>query len=105
MAPPGRPNPDHHYLYFRASQKEPFGILYFTPSPVNVLEFGAQSYIVAPRGYTQWVRNVATNGEAALLKGRRRQRVRLRPVSDAAKPEILKVYSRSRRSTRFSRLR
>lgn len=40
----------------------------------------------------QWVRNVSTNGEAALLKGRRRQRVRLRPVSDAAKPEILKAY-------------
>src|SRR3989337_700714 len=30
--PYGRPNPARHYLYFRASQKEPFDILYFTPA-------------------------------------------------------------------------
>lgn len=30
--PVGRPNPMRHYLYLRASQKEPFDILYFTPS-------------------------------------------------------------------------
>jgi len=30
--PVGRPNPMRNYLYLRASQKEPFDILYFTPS-------------------------------------------------------------------------
>ena len=33
----GRPNPMRDYLYFRASQKEPFDILYFTPALTSMI--------------------------------------------------------------------
>ena len=37
--PVGRPNPMRNYLYLRASQKEPFDILYFTPSATVIANF------------------------------------------------------------------
>ena len=40
-------------------------------TPVNPLEFDGDRYIVAPRGETQWVRNLRARGEARLRKGRR----------------------------------
>lgn len=61
-------------------------------TPVNVLEYGGKDYLVAPRGYTQWVRNVESSGEAALVKGAAREKVRLRSIADEEKPEILKAY-------------
>ena len=60
--------------------------------PVNVLEFNGKRWLVAGRGRTQWVRNAEVAGEVILRKGRRRQRVRVRPVSDSEKPEILSAY-------------
>lgn len=66
------------------------GQIYATP--VNVLQQGGKRYIVAPRGYTQWVRNVEANGEAALVKGSRHEPVQLRPIDEGSKPEILKAY-------------
>ena len=33
----GKPNPMRDYLYFRASQKEPFDILYFTPALTSII--------------------------------------------------------------------
>ena len=45
--PVGRPNPMRNYLYLRASQKEPFDILYFTPSATVIanLDDGSYSFI------------------------------------------------------------
>lgn len=45
--PVGRPNPMRNYLYLRASQKEPFAILYFTPSATVIanLDDGSYSFI------------------------------------------------------------
>lgn len=48
MASYGRPNPARHYLYLRASQKEPFDILYFTPALTTILNLDDRSYSVAP---------------------------------------------------------
>src|SRR4249919_1521362 len=42
-------------------------------TPVNVLSLGAGRYLVAPRGHTQWVRNLRAVGEGELLLGRRRE--------------------------------
>ncbi|HEX3425166.1 MAG TPA: nitroreductase/quinone reductase family protein [Acidimicrobiales bacterium] len=62
-------------------------------TPVNLLTLDGQEYLVAPRGETQWVRNVrADGGRLALLKGRRREeRVgRVLGVDDAV--PVLRAY-------------
>jgi len=61
-------------------------------TPVNVLPFEGARYLVAPRGHTQWVRNVRVAGEAALLLGRRREHIRFVEVADADKVPILRAY-------------
>jgi len=61
-------------------------------TPVNLIEFKDRKYLVAPRGYTQWVRNVEASGEVTLIRGARRERVKLRAIPDELKPEILKAY-------------
>jgi deazaflavin-dependent oxidoreductase (nitroreductase family) len=61
-------------------------------TPVNLLEIGNRRFLVAPRGSTQWVRNVEAAGELVLRKGRTRRRYRARPVAAADKPELLKAY-------------
>ena len=67
-------------------------------SPVNVLQFRGKSYLVAPRGRTQWVRNSEATGEIALKRGSTQRNYRLRPIPDAEKPEILKLYLDSYKS-------
>jgi hypothetical protein len=44
----GKPNPMRDYLYFRASQKEPFDILYFTPALTSIINLQDGSLIVIP---------------------------------------------------------
>src|ERR1700731_2721342 len=67
-------------------------------SPVNLLPFQGKSYLVAPRGRTQWVRNSEVTGEILLKRGSVERKYRLRPVPDADKPEILKLYLDSYKS-------
>ena len=40
-------------------------------TPVNLLTFEGERYLVAPRGDTQWVRNLRASGEGRLLVGSR----------------------------------
>jgi deazaflavin-dependent oxidoreductase (nitroreductase family) len=61
-------------------------------TPVDVLSRGGRLYLVAPRGYTEWVRNAEAGGEVTLRRGRRAAAYRVRPLSDAEKPAILKAY-------------
>jgi deazaflavin-dependent oxidoreductase (nitroreductase family) len=63
-------------------------------NPVNVLAFEDGRYLVAPRGHTQWVRNLRAAGEGQLLLGRRRERFTASEVSDAEKEPILRAYLR-----------
>jgi hypothetical protein len=44
----GRPNPMRQYLYFRASQKEPFDILYFTPALTSIVNLTDGSFNIIP---------------------------------------------------------
>ncbi len=63
--------------------------------PVNLLAYEGARYLVAPRGQTQWVRNLrAAGGEGALLLGRRAERFTAVEVPDADKERILREYLR-----------
>ena len=60
--------------------------------PVNLLTLDGKRYLVAPRGHTQWVRNVRVAGEAELRVGRRVERVRLVEVPASDRVPVLRVY-------------
>ena len=57
---------------------------------VNVLELDGATYLYAPRGDTQWVRNLRVAREGT-LSGRR---VTARDIDGAARPEIQDAYLR-----------
>ena len=78
----------YHYLLQVRGRKS--GKSYSTP--INLLELRGKHFLVAPRGRTQWVRNTEAAGEVTLKKGSTRQKYRLRPLTPAEKPEILKAY-------------
>jgi deazaflavin-dependent oxidoreductase (nitroreductase family) len=61
-------------------------------TPVNLLELDGQSYLVAPRGETQWVRNLRASGEGRLLLGRRAESFTAVEIADAEKLPILRAY-------------
>jgi len=61
-------------------------------TPINLLELNGVKYLVAPRGHTQWVRNAEAANEITLKRGSQRQIYKLRALSDAEKPPILKAY-------------
>jgi len=63
-------------------------------TPVNLLILDGQRYLVAPRGHTQWVRNLRAAGEGRLLVGRRSEKFRATEVSEDVRPPILRAYLR-----------
>jgi deazaflavin-dependent oxidoreductase (nitroreductase family) len=78
----------HNYLLQVRGRKS--GRVYSTP--VDVLSRDNKRYLVAPRGYTQWVRNAIASGTVSLKKGRQSEEFGIRILSDDEKPEILKSY-------------
>jgi deazaflavin-dependent oxidoreductase (nitroreductase family) len=63
-------------------------------TPVNLLAHADARYLVAPRGQTQWVRNLRAAGEGELVLGRRVERFRAVELDDADKPDLLRAYLR-----------
>jgi deazaflavin-dependent oxidoreductase (nitroreductase family) len=64
-------------------------------TPVNLLSFEGRQYLVAPRGESEWVRNVrADEGRLDLLLGSNRQHYRGQELSDDAKVPVLRAYLR-----------
>jgi deazaflavin-dependent oxidoreductase (nitroreductase family) len=61
-------------------------------TPVNLLVLDGQRYLVAPRGHTQWVRNLRANPEGRLQLGRTVETFRAEELADADKPDILRLY-------------
>jgi deazaflavin-dependent oxidoreductase (nitroreductase family) len=61
-------------------------------TPVDLLLHRDRRFLVAPRGYTQWVRNAEVSGTVTLRRGRVADRYSLRAVGDHEKPEVLKAY-------------
>ncbi len=62
--------------------------------PVNLLPYQGRQYLVAPRGHTQWVRNIRVSGEGELVLGRRTQRFKAVEVPDDEKVPRLREYLR-----------
>ena len=60
--------------------------------PVNLLTHEGKRYLVAPRGHTQWVRNLRVANEGELRVGRRTEAFRATEIDDADKPAILRAY-------------
>jgi deazaflavin-dependent oxidoreductase (nitroreductase family) len=63
-------------------------------NPVNLLTHDGQRFLVAPRGRTQWVRNLRAAGTGELRVGRRVETFRATEVADADKVEVLRAYLR-----------
>jgi deazaflavin-dependent oxidoreductase (nitroreductase family) len=63
-------------------------------TPVNPLTLDGTRYLVAPRGRTQWVRNLSARGEGRLIVGRRAEDFTAVEVADDEKPPILREYLR-----------
>jgi len=59
---------------------------------VSWIEHEGQRYLVAPRGNTEWVRNVKAAGGEAVLKSRKTERVRLEEVPVEQRAPIIKAY-------------
>ena len=64
-------------------------------TPVNLLSFAGRRYLVAPRGETQWVRNIRVSHRARLTLGRTTETVTVEDVADHDKPPILRAYLRA----------
>jgi deazaflavin-dependent oxidoreductase (nitroreductase family) len=61
-------------------------------TPVNLLILDGARYLVAPRGRTQWVRNLRVSGEGELRLGRQVERFKATEIAHDAKSPILRAY-------------
>ena len=64
----------------------------YRSTPVYLLEFEGERYLVAPRGETQWVRNLRVAGEGRLRVGRRVEEFVPVELRDDEKPALLRAY-------------
>ena len=61
-------------------------------TPVNLLTVDGTQYLVAPRGITQWVKNLRVAHEGELRVGKKVEPFRAEELADAEKPPILRAY-------------
>lgn len=61
-------------------------------TPVNLLRHDGAEYLVAPRGHTQWVKNLRVSGEGRLRVGRRVQPFTAVELTDEEKAPLLRAY-------------
>jgi deazaflavin-dependent oxidoreductase (nitroreductase family) len=61
-------------------------------TPVNLLEFEGSRYLVAPRGNTQWVRNMRVSGGGRLVLGRGVEEFTATEVPPEDRPPLLRAY-------------
>src|SRR4051794_24918697 len=61
-------------------------------TPVNLLTVDGRRYLVAPRGTTQWVRNIRVARAGELRRGRRTEPIRVAELADDAKVPVLRGY-------------
>lgn len=60
--------------------------------PVNLLTVDGTDYLVAPRGETQWVRNLRAAGGGRLRVGKRTTTFEAKELAESDKPRILRPY-------------
>ena len=64
-------------------------------TPVNLLLVDGNRYLVSPRGESDWVRNIRSDGgRLVLIVGRQREALVARELVDGDKPPILRAYLR-----------
>lgn len=63
-------------------------------TPVNLLKHDGVEYLVAPRGHTQWVKNLRVSGEGRLRLGSRTRSFRAAELSEQESPPVLRAYLR-----------
>jgi deazaflavin-dependent oxidoreductase (nitroreductase family) len=61
-------------------------------TPVNLLNHEGADYLVAPRGHTQWVKNLRESRNGRLRVGRRIEPFTALELSDDQKPAVLRAY-------------
>ena len=61
-------------------------------TPVNLLELEGARYLVAPRGHTQWVRNMRASGGGRLALGRRVEEFTATEVPVDERVPLLRAY-------------
>ncbi|MFF5292103.1 nitroreductase/quinone reductase family protein [Paractinoplanes globisporus] len=61
---------------------------------VNLFTYEGHQYLLAPRGHTQWVRNLRAVGEGELRLGRRSEAFTPFEVADADKTPLIRLYLR-----------
>jgi deazaflavin-dependent oxidoreductase (nitroreductase family) len=61
-------------------------------TPVNLLHYDSADYLVAPRGHTQWVKNLRASSHGRLRVGRRTQPFTAVELADDEKPPLLRAY-------------
>ena len=66
----GRINPMRDYIFLRVSQKEPFDILYFTPSLTWIYNISDESYSLSPEVLYNPVTNLELRLKMGLIHGR-----------------------------------
>jgi hypothetical protein len=67
----GRPNAMKDYLYLRVSRKEPFDILYFTPSITGILNISDKSFSLSPEFLYAGITNLELRLKASFISGER----------------------------------
>ncbi|MEO8746029.1 MAG: nitroreductase/quinone reductase family protein [Candidatus Dormiibacterota bacterium] len=61
-------------------------------TPVNVLTYEGKEYLVAPRGHTQWVRNLRASGQGELMLGSRAKPFKAVEIPDEERVPIVRNY-------------
>jgi deazaflavin-dependent oxidoreductase (nitroreductase family) len=61
-------------------------------TPVNLLTFEGDRYLVAPRGHTQWVRNMRVSGGGRLKLGRKTEDFKATELSPEDAVPVLRAY-------------
>jgi len=61
-------------------------------NPVNPFELDGRTYLLAPRGTTQWVRNMRVAKEGELRRGRKVRRFTAEEVPDSEKLPLMRLY-------------
>ena len=60
--------------------------------PVNVLEHEGKRYLLAPRGETDWVRNIRASGHAELRRRGRSERIRVSEIGTEDRAPLIAAY-------------
>ena len=85
----GGPNPMRNYLYFRASQQDAFGIVYFIPAVTLMANLGDQSFSLTPELLYTGINNLELRARVYLLHGDR-----LSDFGSKQNTSKLEVYAR-----------